>query len=106
MSGLRLGVAGIGKMGTLHLQKALAINGVEVSGVFDPDIGRVQEVCKQYSVKGLSNLAELLVISDALIVASPTKSHYLVAKQAVELGVHVLVEKPLALSQVRCLYVA
>ena len=94
-SKVRIGVAGAGKMGTYHLQKYLQMPDVEVVGVYDPDPARVESLRKTYSIRGFNKLDDLLFESDGVTIASPTPTHYPVARQAIEAGVHVLVEKPL-----------
>jgi predicted dehydrogenase len=90
----RVGVIGVGKMGALHLEKYLGLAHVEVVGIFDPSAERCQAVLAKYGVRAISSLSELLFEADAVTIASPTATHFSIAKQALEAGVHVLVEKP------------
>lgn len=94
-SKVRIGIIGAGKMGTFHLQKYLQMPDVEVVGVYDTDPVRVKSLRDTLSIRGFEKLDDLLFESDGVTIASPTPTHYPVARQAIEAGVHVLVEKPL-----------
>lgn len=92
----RVGVVGVGKMGRFHLQKYLALPEAEVVGFFEPDRARCSEIEKELGVPAFSDLGDLLFEVDAVTIASPTHSHAPLACQALESGVHVLVEKPIS----------
>jgi predicted dehydrogenase len=92
---IKVGVVGIGKMGALHLAKYAANPEVELVGVFDPSEEKTQAAAQKFGVSVYKNLTDLLFDSDAVSIASPTATHYHVARQAFESGVHVLIEKPL-----------
>ena len=91
----RVGVVGVGKMGTLHLRKLLQCPEADVIGVFEINKSQSQQLANEFGVKAYTLLAELLFDVDAIVVASPTATHYAIAKQALDAGVHVLVEKPI-----------
>jgi predicted dehydrogenase len=94
-SGLKIGVIGVGKMGTLHLQKYLQNPDVAVSGIYDSN----PETCTKFQTVGVkvyTNLDELLFDSDAVSIATPTDTHFATTKRALENGVHVLIEKPIS----------
>jgi predicted dehydrogenase len=67
---------------------------VDLVGIYEPNPERAKEVASKNQVKTFSSLQELLFLVDGLVIASPTPTHFAVAKAAVELGCHVLVEKP------------
>src|SRR5262245_45857878 len=92
---LRVGVAGVGRMGGYHLQKVLSARDVEVVGIHEPDDTRAADIVGRHEVRRFEALSDLLFEADAVIVASPTALHYPIARAALEAGVHVLVEKPI-----------
>jgi len=92
---LNVGIIGVGRMGELHLKKFLANPDCRVSGVFEANAERRQQLEETYSVKGYAQLSDILFDSDAVVIAAPTALHYSIARQALEAGVHVLVEKPM-----------
>lgn len=94
----KIGIIGVGKMGTLHLTKFQTIPLCEVIGLYDSDPARAKQVSEQCGTRFFQKLEELFFESDAVVVASSSNSHYTIVKQALDSGLHVLVEKPLALS--------
>ncbi len=82
-------------MGALHLTKFERLPEVELIGIFEPNLERAKELSHQLGVRTYHSLEELLFLSEAVVVASPTHTHYAVAKHALESGCHVLIEKPM-----------
>jgi len=93
---VRAGVIGVGHMGQYHVGAYMEIPYVEVVGVADVDKDRVEAVSRQYDVQGFTDYRELLPLVDVVTVAVPTSKHFQVTRDALEAGVHVLVEKPIA----------
>jgi len=91
----KVGIIGVGHMGQYHVNVAVSIPQIEVSGIFDTDSQRLKEISNKFLTKPYTNLDELIHDSDALIIAVPTKFHYEVAKRCLEAGKHILVEKPM-----------
>ena len=97
MGDLKVGVAGAGVFGTYHAQKAAASARAQLVGVHDLDAERAEKVAAPFGAPGLARFEALLEASDAVVVAVPATHHETLARQALEAGKHVLVEKPLAL---------
>lgn len=95
MEKVRIGIIGVGRMGEFHLQKYLALSEAQVVGVFEPDSKRHAHLTSTYGVTVFPTLQSLLFEADAVVIASHTQAHFLTCKQALEAGVHALVEKPL-----------
>jgi predicted dehydrogenase len=93
---LAIGVAGVGSLGFHHTRILGDLEGVTRSGFFDPDADRARSVANDLSAHACESLEDLLDRSDALIVATPTKEHESVALAALERGIHVFIEKPIA----------
>lgn len=97
MSDLRAGVVGVGHLGYHHARIYHGLDGVNLVGVADPDVDRRTKAESDFGTAGFSSLAELLEVGvDVLSIASPTLFHHDLAMQAMDAGIHVLVEKPLA----------
>lgn len=97
---IRVGVVGAGKMGLSHFAIANALPGVSVAAVCDTS-RYVLSVLKKYAgVETYPGAEEMIEKGklDCIIVATPTSTHFAVAKQAIEKGLHLFVEKPLTLS--------
>ena len=86
----------MGSLGRHHARVVRDLDAVECAGVFDTDADRRRAVAGELGVCTTSSLQELLEDSDAVVVAVPTLAHETVALQAIQAGIHVFVEKPLA----------
>lgn len=93
---LRVGVVGVGRLGSLHAQHLAGFEGVVLSGVYDIDSPRAVTVAQHTGTRAATNLEDLLARSDAITVAVPTSVHAEVGLQALSAGKPVLMEKPLA----------
>ena len=93
---LKVGVVGVGSLGFHHARILRELTDCELAGVFDNRSERADEVAATLGVRAASSLTALLDGVDACVIAVPTESHESVALAAVERGVHVLIEKPIA----------
>jgi predicted dehydrogenase len=91
---IKVGVVGVGHLGQHHarLYDELArTGGVEFVGVYDSDCARAQKT----GARVAASVEALADAVDAVSVATPTESHFAVARLFLERGRHVLVEKPI-----------
>lgn len=95
---IRVGVVGVGYVGHHHARIYSELPGVELVGVVDIDEARLREMGTQRRIRLCRDYRELLESVDAVSVAVPTLLHYPIAKEFLECGVDVLVEKPIAQS--------
>jgi len=97
---LRVGVAGAGVFGGYHANKYKQAEGIEFVGIYDLDKARAETLAEQHGVKafGGDELGQFLSLIDAVTVATPAFAHAAVALKALEAGVHVYSEKPLAVT--------
>ena len=93
---LRIGVAGVGSLGQHHARIVADMVGVESAGVFDMVASRAHEVTGKLGVVAHGSLDALLDHTDALVVAVPTTHHEEISIRALERGLAVLIEKPMA----------
>ncbi len=99
MNRLKIGVVGAGAWGRNHVRTVAGLAEAELAAVCDPDPKVRERVARQYpAVLVTADLAALLRAVDAVIVASPAATHASLARQVIEAGKPVLVEKPFALS--------
>jgi UDP-N-acetylglucosamine 3-dehydrogenase len=84
-------------MGARHVRKLGELPGVVVAGVVDPDpaAGGLAEGCGVDHFTGIDGLLVHRGV-DAVIVATPTPTHHQLVRTAIDAGLHVLVEKPIA----------
>jgi predicted dehydrogenase len=95
MSVLRAAVVGVGYLGRFHAEKYAAHPGATLVGVADVDGDRARAVARELGVPAVTDHRVLLGQIDCASVAVPTQHHYAVARDLLEAGVDVLVEKPL-----------
>ena len=95
---LKAGVVGAGVFGGYHAGKYAALPGVQFVGVLDADAGRAGAAAEKFGVAAFTDLDSFLAEVDVVTIAAPASVHAEVARQALNWGRHVYVEKPLALS--------
>ena len=88
-------IIGIGRMGQFHLNVIKQINSINLSGIYDSNESHLNEICLKYNIYKFNSLDEAIDNCDAVIIASSTIYHFDIAKNAIEKGKHVLVEKPM-----------
>lgn len=96
---MRVGVVGVGVMGSNHARVFAGLPDVELVAVADPDRKQADFVAKTLGCAAVPDVAALLDLKlDAVTIAGPTHLHRDIALACIERGVHVLVEKPIASS--------
>jgi UDP-N-acetylglucosamine 3-dehydrogenase len=94
---LRVGVVGVGVMGSNHARVLSELPGVRLTGVADPDRKRRDLVTSKLGCSGFDDVSELIAHGvDAVSIAAPTHLHREIAGECIARGLHVLVEKPIA----------
>lgn len=97
---VKIGVIGVGHLGRHHARIYTGLQKVELVGIFDTDMERARNVGKELGIPAYEDIDRLLSEVEAVSVAVPTLAHYEVAMRALEVGRHLLVEKPIAASLV------
>lgn len=95
---IKMAVVGIGSMGRNHLRVLMDTSDVEVVGISDVNIKATEEVAKKYKLPIYANYIQLFNEKkpDAVVIVVPTVYHLKIALAAINHGIHVLVEKPIA----------
>ena len=96
---LRAGVVGLGMMGRNHVRVwDEVIDGVELAAVADPDADALRRATTGRAARGYPDPATMFAEEqlDLVSIVAPTSLHLPVTLAALEAGVHVLVEKPIA----------
>ena len=96
MDRIKVGVVGAGHLGTYHLQKYHKLSTVEILGVADVIEERAKDAGDRFSCRSFVDHRDLIGLVDVVSVAVPTAFHYEVAKDFLDAGVDVLLEKPIA----------
>ncbi len=95
MQRVKVGLVGIGHLGKIHLKCLMeAAETIDLVGIFDTNHQEAQSLAKTHGVTCYSDLASMLTDVEAIDIVTPTSSHYEIAKEAMLLGKHVFIEKP------------
>jgi predicted dehydrogenase len=92
---MRTAVVGVGYLGRFHAQKYAVLENSELVGVADPSAKARDALHAELGVEAYADYRDLLGRVDAVSIVTPTPQHFAVAKQFLEAGAHVLVEKPM-----------
>lgn len=95
---LPVGVIGVGALGSHHARHLATIPGAELVGVYDLNAERATEIAARFNIQAFPGLDQLLARVKAVTVAVPTSAHAEVGVRALDAGVSVLMEKPLAVT--------
>jgi len=95
---MRTAVVGVGYLGRFHAQKYASLPNSRLVGVADPSAAAREAVAAELGVPAHADYRALLGTVDAVSVVTPTPLHYQIAREFLEAGAHVLVEKPMTAS--------
>src|SRR5256886_7393861 len=95
MNNLRIGVVGVGHIGSNHARLYAEIPSAEFTAVYDVDHFRSRTIGGKFGAIPAKSLDEFIEMVDATSVATPTNTHYAIAHALLTKGKHVLVEKPI-----------
>jgi len=95
-----VGVIGLGNVAEPHLDAYAMLDCVQLVGVTDPRLERCREVAERYRVPGFASCEALLAERrpDIVCILTPASTHRLLTAQCAATGVHVLCEKPIAVT--------
>ncbi len=98
MNRLRMAVIGVGHLGQSHARILAALPDVDLVGVVDVNAKQAADIAERCGTTAYTDIKPLLNRVDAVTIVTPTIHHHLVAKQFLEHGIPVLVEKPIAVT--------
>lgn len=102
---IRVGVVGLGYWGPNLVRCFSELADCKVTAFCDQNIDRLLMVKNRFpSIQPFDNYDQLLSadVVDALVIATPTATHFQLASKALKKGIHVFVEKPLARTVEEC----
>jgi predicted dehydrogenase len=103
---VRVGVIGVGYWGPNLVRCLQELPECQVAYICDRNTTRLRQICNRFpDVIGTTDAADVLRRDrvDAVVIATPIKTHYPLAVRALDAGLHTFVEKPLATSGDECL---
>ncbi|TWU25937.1 Gfo/Idh/MocA family protein [Bythopirellula polymerisocia] len=95
MSRLKIAVVGAGHLGRFHARIAAALPDARLVAIVDTNEVACHELAAETGAKPLNDFRDLFGLVDAAIVATPTESHFEIARELLTGGIHVLAEKPI-----------
>jgi predicted dehydrogenase len=93
---VRVAVVGTGEFGRNHARVYRELGAAELVGIYDQNPQRAAAVAQEFRAPALQSLEELQGLADAASVAVPTVAHAQVGCELLEMGLDVLIEKPMA----------
>ena len=93
---LKIGIIGVGYLGSFHARIFSAMPTVASVGIYDPDQQRCAELAQKYNVSVFSSQEELISGSDAVSIVAPTRFHHEIAIKCLEQNKDIFIEKPIA----------
>ena len=95
MEKVKVGIIGVGYLGTQHARILSYLERAELIGVADIDFKKAMVIGNRHGVKYYDNYENMLDEIDAGIVATPTSEHFAISMKLLSEGKSVLVEKPI-----------
>ena len=96
MDKIRTAVVGVGKMGGIHAKVYDSLPQSDLVALVDTDIDKAKKLARKYKCSALADCSGLLGKVEAVTIATPTVTHYELAKVFIENNIAVMIEKPLA----------
>lgn len=95
MKTVKIGVIGVGYLGSVHARVYSQLEGVRLIGVCDIDEAKARAIARKFRTAAFTDYRDLIGKVDAASVVVPTNLHHKIAKPLLENGLHLLVEKPI-----------
>jgi predicted dehydrogenase len=93
---LKVGVLGAGHLGKIHLRLLNQSEKYELVGFYDAFEENANKVAAEFGYKKFDSIAELIAAVDVIDIVTPTLQHFECAKQVIEAGKHIFIEKPIS----------
>jgi predicted dehydrogenase len=93
---LKVGVLGAGHLGKIHLRLLNQSEKYELVGFYDAFDENANKVATEFGYKKFDSIAELIAAVDVIDIVTPTLQHFECAKQVIEAGKHIFIEKPIS----------
>jgi predicted dehydrogenase len=95
MNSIRVGIIGVGYLGTQHARILSYLEEADLHAVADIDFQKALQIGNRHGVRYFENYEDMIDEIDAAVVATDTSAHFRVSENLLRHGKHVLVEKPI-----------
>ena len=93
---MRIGLAGAGRIGEVHLRTLAGHRAVSHVQLYDPDRARAEALADAHGARAVASVEQLVEGIDGLVIASPTPTHVPLLETALSAGLPTFCEKPVA----------
>jgi hypothetical protein len=98
MEKIKIGILGCGHLGRIHIKNIKELekdrNDLELVGIYDIDMDKCDNVSKEFKTKCFNYYNDFLKEINAVIIASPTSTHFDIALKTITSNIHTFIEKP------------
>lgn len=98
MTKLKTAVIGVGYLGKFHAEKYASLDNSELVAVVDANLANAQAIAEKNGCEALTRYQDLFGRVQAVSIAAPTVYHHQIAKDCLNHGIHVLIEKPITVT--------
>jgi len=95
MEPIRTAVIGVGYLGKFHAQKYAQLPNSRLIAVCDPNADTAAQIAAENATRAVADFNSIRDEVDAVSIVVPTQKHYAIARECLEAGKHVLLEKPM-----------
>jgi predicted dehydrogenase len=95
MNSIRVGIVGVGYLGTQHARILSYLEEADLQAVADIDFQKALQIGNRHGVRYYENYEDMIDQIDAAVVATDTSAHFKISENLLRHGKHVLVEKPI-----------
>ena len=96
---INVGIVGLGQAGLRHLEAFTNLKNIEIQGVADPEKRILNDIERKYDFPTFTSYKDLFDLKlDILVISTPHRYLYQIGLDAANLGINILIEKPIALN--------
>ena len=95
MEKVKIGVIGVGHLGSIHAKLWSRCEDAILIGIYDNDKVKSESKANELNCTNFLNIQECISSVDAVTIAAPTSFHYEIAEMCLNAGVHCFIEKPI-----------
>lgn len=96
MKEIRIGVVGVGHIGRNHARLYAELAGPRFAAIYDIDQAKTQQLANEFGVIPATSLQQFISKVDVASIATPTNTHFEIARELLTHDKHLLIEKPIA----------